>query len=172
MKTLLYIGCAVLGLLPLNSATADDHHKDKDKDKDKNKDRKHREDEHRPRVSIGIGVTPYGAYGSHYNDSHYNRPYYYDRPTYRQPYYYDERPSYGYTSRTVIVQPPVYQGRVYHSTSLEVDVQRQLARRGYYHGAIDGDIGPGTRAAIRNYQADRGLPITGRIDRALIDKLL
>ncbi len=167
MKTLLYIGCAILGLLPLNSANADDHHKNKDKDKDRDKDRKHWENDHRPRVSIGIGVAPYGAYGSHYD-----RPYYYDRPTYRDPYYYDERPRYGYTSHTVIVQRPVYQGRVSHSSSLEMDVQRQLARRGYYHGAIDGDIGPGSRAAIRNYQADRGLPVTGRIDRALIDKLL
>ena len=38
-------------------------------------------------------------------------------------------------------------------------------------GSIDGDIGPGSRSAIRNYQADRGLAPTGRIDSALLRSL-
>jgi peptidoglycan hydrolase-like protein with peptidoglycan-binding domain len=52
-----------------------------------------------------------------------------------------------------------------------VDVQRELRRRGYYHGPIDGDVGPGTRAAIRAYQNDRGFAVTGRIDRSLLRAL-
>jgi hypothetical protein len=46
-------------------------------------------------------------------------------------------------------------GRSYDRSAdyLSVDVQRALKRRGYYSGAIDGDIGPGSRAAIRRYQA-------------------
>jgi hypothetical protein len=42
--------------------------------------------------------------------------------------------------------------------------QTRLARLGYYRGPIDGDFGPMTNRAIRNYQADYGLPITGRLD--------
>jgi len=69
-------------------------------------------------------------------------------------------------------------GRVYrgirrdeNSDNLAVDVQRSLKRRGYYDGAIDGVAGGGTRAAIRAYQADRRLPVTGRMDGALIRSL-
>jgi hypothetical protein len=43
--------------------------------------------------------------------------------------------------------------------------QTRLARLGYYPGPIDGDFGPMTSRAIRSYQADYGLPITGRLDR-------
>jgi hypothetical protein len=36
--------------------------------------------------------------------------------------------------------------------SLIVQVQRHLARAGYYRGAIDGVIGNGTRRALRSYE--------------------
>lgn len=45
-----------------------------------------------------------------------------------------------------------------------VAVQRQLAARGYYQGAIDGIFGPGSRAALRAFQADTGLAATGEIN--------
>lgn len=38
-----------------------------------------------------------------------------------------------------------------------VELQQHLARAGYYDGVIDGKIGPASRAAIRAYQAGRGL---------------
>ncbi len=50
-------------------------------------------------------------------------------------------------------------------------VQAALARGGYYHGAIDGSVGPATRNALRHYQRDRGLEATGQIDRPVIDAL-
>ena len=50
-------------------------------------------------------------------------------------------------------------------------MQRALQRRGYYRGYVDGDIGPGSRAAIRSYQARHGLYVTGRIDSALLRSL-
>ena len=59
----------------------------------------------------------------------------------------------------------------YGYSSLEVNVQRALSRKGYYTGPIDGDIGPGTRSAIRTYQDDQGLRVTGRIDSALLRTL-
>ncbi len=47
------------------------------------------------------------------------------------------------------------------------DVQRKLAASGYYAGAIDGLAGPMTRAAIRRFEADAGLPVTGVLDPRL-----
>jgi len=61
--------------------------------------------------------------------------------------------------------------RAAYSNELAVDVQRALRRDGYYYGDIDGDIGPESRAAIREYQRDRGLSATGRIDTALLRAL-
>jgi peptidoglycan hydrolase-like protein with peptidoglycan-binding domain len=43
-------------------------------------------------------------------------------------------------------------------------VQWALSRRGYYHGPIDGVIGPDGMSAIRAFQEAQGLPATGRID--------
>jgi peptidoglycan hydrolase-like protein with peptidoglycan-binding domain len=50
-------------------------------------------------------------------------------------------------------------------------VQRALARRGYYKGSIDGDLGRGTRAAIARYQKRNGLRVTGDVNRSLLRSL-
>ena len=71
----------------------------------------------------------YGYYSYGYNPSYgYNYDYYSD-PTY----------GYGYADRSSIVQ-----------------LQRRLARAGYYYGAIDGIMGPQTRRAIRAYERTYG----------------
>ena len=49
-----------------------------------------------------------------------------------------------------------------------VEVQRRLARAGYYHGSIDGIMGPQTRRAIRAYERDHNMPAYGVIDRQLL----
>lgn len=41
------------------------------------------------------------------------------------------------------------------------NIQSSLAAAGYNPGPVDGILGNGTRAAIRRYQADHGLPVTG-----------
>jgi hypothetical protein len=100
-----------------------------------------------PRWSVGIGVgAPVypGYYGPYYGPAYYDAPYYYDRP--------------------VVVGREV-------AGDVVVDAQRALARRGYYSGAVDGCIGPGTRAAIRAWQADCRLPITGRLDTPTLRSL-
>jgi hypothetical protein len=51
------------------------------------------------------------------------------------------------------------------------DVQRALAREGYYDGAVDGVLGAGTRRALRNYQRDHNLDVTGGISQPLIEAL-
>ncbi len=42
-----------------------------------------------------------------------------------------------------------------------VELQKHLARAGYYEGEIDGKIGPASRAAIRAFQSGRGLIADG-----------
>jgi hypothetical protein len=51
------------------------------------------------------------------------------------------------------------------------DVQRALADVGYYYGELDGIFGPLTSRAIADYQTDRGLRVTGRINHALLESL-
>ncbi|MGH6920707.1 MAG: trypsin-like peptidase domain-containing protein, partial [Geminicoccaceae bacterium] len=46
-------------------------------------------------------------------------------------------------------------------------VQQRLADLGYDPGPVDGVVGPRTRAAIRAFQADLGLPVDGQISGAL-----
>ncbi len=50
-------------------------------------------------------------------------------------------------------------------------VQRALYSLDYEPGPIDGRIGPRTRAAIRSYQHDHGLPVDGQISSILQDAL-
>jgi len=42
--------------------------------------------------------------------------------------------------------------------------QEQLRSMGYYTGKIDGIAGPFTQSAVRNFQRERKLPITGKLD--------
>ena len=43
------------------------------------------------------------------------------------------------------------------------DVQDQLTRAGFYHGKIDGVLGPETRHALLSYQSNKGLRMTGSL---------
>ena len=77
----------------------------------------------------------------------YPYPYY----GYYYPYDYYGYQNYGYDRRYTVVE-----------------VQRRLARAGYYHGPIDGILGPETRRAIRAYERDHNVPAYGMIDRWLL----
>ncbi len=157
--SLLSLAAVVAALtLPL-SASAKDKHDGHDKH-----DSHH--DDHRGRDHRGPNVIIRPSYGYGYGYG-YSSPSYYRN----SPYYYS-RPSVGFSyysaPRTVYRGQSVYGS---YSDSLGVDVQQELRRRGYYRGSIDGDIGPGSREAIRAYQDDRGLPVTGRIDSSLLRSL-
>ena len=52
-----------------------------------------------------------------------------------------------------------------------VAVQRRLGQLGYYHGIVDGVVGPRTRGAIAAFESRNGLVVDGRISRPLIDTL-
>ena len=91
------------------------------------------------------GYYPYGAY-SYYDDG-----------------YYDD----GYAANEYS-QSEYDNGNPDSSVS---QVQAALAREGYYRGAIDGSFGPATRNALRRYQQNHGLDVTGRIDRPVLEAL-
>ena len=49
--------------------------------------------------------------------------------------------------------------------------QAQLRDQGLYPGAVDGIIGPKTRAALKAYQQKEGLPQTAHLDRRTVAKM-
>ena len=51
------------------------------------------------------------------------------------------------------------------------EIQTALTRRGYWHGPRSGQLSPALRQAIAEYQADAGLPATGRLSETLLDHL-
>jgi hypothetical protein len=69
-----------------------------------------------------------------------------------------------------------YDGPIYGYNNLSPDqvvanVQTALQEQGYYHGEVDGLLGPLTRAAIADYQRDQGLYITSAIDEPTLAAL-
>jgi hypothetical protein len=92
-------------------------------------------------------IVLFGGGYYYWNDGYWYPAYGYD--PYYSTYAYDE-PIYGYND--------LAPGQVI------ANVQSALQEQGYYRDAIDGLIGPNTRAALSAYQRDHGLPITAAID--------
>jgi hypothetical protein len=88
------------------------------------------------------------------------------------PYAYDY-PYYGYDD----YNDGDYSGGQYSSADVTlaqqtvVAVQKELAKLGYYHGPIDGLIGPETERAISWFQSVDKLTVTGQIDDATLKAL-
>ena len=102
------------------------------------------------------GYYPYGYYGSYpYNYYGYGYdPYGYD-------YYGGSAYGYGYGDQGY----GYGNGNGNGNGSSVVELQRQLARAGYYHGAIDGIMGPATRRALREYERTHNQSGYGMTDR-------
>ena len=66
-------------------------------------------------------------------------------------------------------QPPA--GGQASGGSLPEAVQSQLARRGYYKGAMDGKFGPETKSALQRFQRKQGIKETGLIDEPTLAAL-
>ena len=49
--------------------------------------------------------------------------------------------------------------------------QQQLARLGYHPGQIDGVMGKQTQIALKRFQHDHHLPVTGQLDNRTYRKL-
>jgi peptidoglycan hydrolase-like protein with peptidoglycan-binding domain len=54
------------------------------------------------------------------------------------------------------------------NTAVIADIQRELARRGFYDGVVDGRYGPRTDAAIRDFEQTAGLRPSTAPDEALL----
>src|SRR5207249_9047555 len=99
---------------------------------------------------------PYGYYGYGYGDPYGYGGYGYGGYGYGD-YGYGNGYGYGYGSRSQ------YGGSQYGSAtrSRVAELQRRLARAGYYRGSIDGVLGPQTRRAIRAYEQEHGYADAG-----------
>jgi len=131
-------------------------------------------------VGYYSGTPRYGAYGdsrSYYGGGSY--PYYsyysgwpssnsgYGTSWGYYPYsYYGGYPYTGYNNYYSYYTPTYG-----YNASLVAAVQRRLGELGYYHGAVDGVIGPQTRGAIAAFEGRNGLVVDGRISRPLLDTL-
>jgi hypothetical protein len=81
-------------------------------------------------------------------------------------------PAWGYAPNAYYA----WDGPIYASNNLPPDqvianVQSTLQQQGYYHGEIDGLLGPETRGAIAAYQRDHGLAETAAVDQPTLESL-
>ena len=117
-----------------------------------------------PFYSYGYGY-PYYSYGPSISSIFgFGNPYYGYNYGYPYDYYggYPSNYSYGYYGYT----QPGY--TTYANSSVVIAVQTRLARAGYYHGVIDGAMGPRTHYAIQAYERDHGLRVDGTISGPLL----
>jgi Putative peptidoglycan binding domain len=108
-----------------------------------------------------------------YYHSHFNRIeligggyYYFDAG-----YWY---PAWGYqpSAQYYVYDGPIYAGRSAERLDRVIaDVQASLQEQGYYHGEVDGLLGPLTREALTGYQTDHGLYTTAAIDEPTLNSL-
>jgi hypothetical protein len=81
-------------------------------------------------------------------------------------------PAWGYDPYSYYeYNEPIYGYDGLSPDQIVASVQAQLQQLGYYTYAIDGNMGPLTRAAIARYQRDHLLPITSGIDPATLGSL-
>ncbi len=109
-----------------------------------------RQSSHRGHFGYG-GPYPYG--GAYWYDYPSNDDYDYD--------YDDGEPSEAQASPSQAVPTEEIIG----------GVQEALAKLGYYHGEVDGLVGPGTQKAIGWFQSVEKLAVTGRIDDPTLQAL-
>ena len=91
-------------------------------------------------------------------------------------YYWDNGfwfPAYGYDPyySTYSYDEPIYGYGDLEPGQVVLNVQTELQRLGYYRYAVDGLMGPATRAALAAFQQDNGLAITSAIDGPTLSTL-
>jgi hypothetical protein len=108
---------------------------------------------------------PYSNWGYGTSGGYYPYSYYGGYP-YSSYSYYGGYPYRGYNNYYSYYTPTSG-----YNASMVVAVQRRLGQLGYYHGAVDGVIGPQTRGAIAAFESRNGLAVDGTISRPLLDSL-
>jgi hypothetical protein len=92
-------------------------------------------------------------------------------------YYFDNGywiPAWGYqpSNQYYVYDGPIYAGpRAEPPDRVIADVQAELQDMDYYKGEVDGLLGPLTREALAEYQADYGLYQTAAIDEPTLNSL-
>lgn len=115
----------------------------------------------------GHSFAGHGFAGHSFNHFRHERNFFSgDAYGYNYPYYdyNDENAgeySYGQSSPAEVTS----------SQEMIIAVQEALTRLGYYHGRVDGLIGPQTEQAIRWFQSVDNLPVTGQIDDPTLNAL-
>jgi hypothetical protein len=111
----------------------------------------------------GGGSYPYYGYYSGWPSSNWG----YGTSRGYSPYsYYGSYPYSGYNNYYSYYTPTYG-----YNASMVAAVQRRLGQLGYYHGIVDGVIGPQTRGAIAAFESRNGLAVDGTISRPLLDTL-
>jgi hypothetical protein len=83
-------------------------------------------------------------------------------------------PAWGYDDSAAYYP---YDGPIYVGNSpkpfdqIVADVQSTLQEQGYYHGEVDGLVGPLTQEALASYQSAQGLEPTAAIDQPTLESL-
>jgi Putative peptidoglycan binding domain len=81
-------------------------------------------------------------------------------------------PAWGYYPNAYYAwDGPIYAYNNLPPDQVIANVQTALQQQGYYHGDVDGLVGPLTRAAIADYQRNHGLYITSAIDQPTLQSL-
>lgn len=83
--------------------------------------------------------------------------------------------TWGKLITNTVVMPSTYPGSyitIGHSGSNVLKIQNELIRRGYtVSGGADGQFGSGCKAAVQQFQSDRGLDVDGIVGKATWDEL-
>ena len=125
------------------------------------------------------GTRYYGSarnYGNYYGGS---TGYYYGGSAYPSYGYYSGWPysNWGYGTSSGYYPYSYYNTYSYYAPTygyngtMVAAVQRRLGRLGYYHGVVDGVMGPQTRSAIAAFESRNGMAVDGTISRPLLDTL-
>jgi hypothetical protein len=103
--------------------------------------------------------------------SHHNRIVF----VFGAPYYWNAGywfPAWGYYPNAYYAwDGPIYAYNNLPPDQVIANVQAALQQQGYYHGDVDGLVGPLTRGAIADYQRDQGLYVTAAIDQPTLQSL-
>ena len=78
-------------------------------------------------------------------------------------------PDNGYFSRAeMFFRGPYADYSSYAQQAILRRVQEKLKKNGFYSSGVDGAAGAGTQSALLEWQRERDLPVTGRLDRATL----
>ncbi len=162
------LAAAAMTAVCLLTAPQSSNAKDKDDKHNSKHDSKHHKTHHDDHDRVIYLSHPRSSFTLSLGDGYAGRGYYYGPQN--SPYYY-ESPDVRYYATREAAPREYYRSESYRSNSTDAAVQNALARRGYYQGPIDGEIGPISSRAIARYQHERGLRVTGTINTSLLRSL-